>query len=136
MPNVILDNQYFKAEYIKEKKAVVCASKSSFIPEQEFKQSFELMGEFIKINLVDIFVFDKESLKTFHQASMVWYHVNWKPRMFDFGLRSHRKILPQDSFFKKSVEIGRQKIKREHPGFDFERYDIRYFDSLAEALQG
>jgi hypothetical protein len=51
------------------------------------------------------------------------------------GLTKHRKILPEDNLFRKSVEIGREKIKKDHPNFDFDALDIVYVESVEEGFE-
>jgi hypothetical protein len=79
---------------------------------------------------VEVMIFDKSSLRIFHQPSMEWYHVVWKENMHQKGLRTYYKILPADPLFKESVRIGRERIERENPGFQITKFDIRYADSL------
>ena len=116
---------------------LVCELLVPFIPEQKFHELFEEIGAHIRQSptLIRKFIFDKRKMTTFHQASMVWYHTVWKPQMYELGVMMHRKILPKDTFFRKSVEIGRDKIAREHPDFDWEKYNIVYCESLEEAFE-
>ena len=70
----------------------------------------------------------------FHQPSMEWYFVEWKEKMYNHGLKTHRKILPKDAVFRQSVKIGRDKINREYPQGKFHKMDIQYFETLDEAI--
>jgi O-methyltransferase involved in polyketide biosynthesis len=136
--NVLLENRYAKVYQLDENPhALVCEVLVSYIPEQNFRELFLQIGEVVKKNkdVIHKLIFDKRNLTTFHQASMVWYHVEWKPEMIKYGLRSYRKILPTDTLFKKSVEIGRNKIAQEHPEFEWEKYDIQYCENVEEALE-
>lgn len=135
---VLLENRYAKVYQLDENPQVlVCELLVSYVPEQSFRELFMQIGDFVKKSkdVIQKFIFDKRKLTTFHQASMVWYHVEWKPEMLKYGLQSYRKILPADTLFKKSVEIGRNKIAQEHPEFEWEKYDIQYCESVEEALE-
>jgi hypothetical protein len=135
---VLLENRYAKVYQLDENPhALVCEILVSYVPEQSFRELFAQIGEFVKKSkdVIQKFIFDKSKLTTFHQASMVWYHVEWKPEMLKYGLCSYRKILPADTLFKKSVEIGRNKIAQEHPSFEWDKYDIQYCESIEEALE-
>jgi uncharacterized protein YqfB (UPF0267 family) len=55
--------------------------------------------------------------------------------MYRYGLRSHRKLLPEDKMFERNVMAGRRKIMRDNPEFDFDKYDIVYCKTLEEALE-
>ena len=113
---------------------VIVTATASYIPMEEFKNLFNELGDYVKSHKIKKLVFDKSNLRTFHQPSMVWYHVSWKSEMAKFGLRSYRKILPNDDFFKQSVKVGRARIKEAHPEFNFDDYDIQYVDTVEEAL--
>lgn len=114
---------------------MIVTATESYIPMQEFKEFFGKVGDYVKSNDVNKLIFDKSNLRTFHQPSMVWYHVEWKSVMAKYGLSTYRKILPDDKLFTKSVEVGRNKIKEEHPDFNFTDYDIQYVASVEEGLQ-
>jgi hypothetical protein len=137
-PKVLLENRYAKVYQVEEHpQTLICELLVSYVPEASFKEMFAQMAEIIKKakNAITTFVFDKRALTTFHQASMVWYHLEWKPEMLKYGLKHYRKILPKDTLFQKSVEIGRNKIKQDHPEFIWENYDIQYRDDLEQALE-
>lgn len=141
-------NYHMEAELIEKKKfdhatiwlakknnqvAVVEATKT-YIPFEAFKEIFTYVGELAASQTVAKLVFDKRKLSVFHQPSMEWYFVEWKEKMYDLGMRTHRKILPNDEVFKQSVKIGREKIKKSHPQGKFMLMDIAYADDLAQAI--
>ena len=66
--------------------------------------------------------------------SLKWYFVDWKERMFDYGLIRHVKILPQDEVFRQSVKIGRNKINEAYPNGRFHKMEILYAESFEEAI--
>ncbi|WP_448518711.1 hypothetical protein [Rhodoflexus sp.] len=131
----LLDNKYAQVVALDEAATVICTLKTDYIPAKDFQEIFAIIGDYVKQNQVQKMILDKRNLKVFHQASMVWYHVEWKQEMKQYGLVSYRKLLPQDDFFRKAVEIARKKIVREYPAFHFEDFDIRYCDTMEEALQ-
>jgi len=120
--------------YDQDHHTLVCSTVGIVIKYEEFVDAFEQIGELVKLYGVSKLIFDKRSLKFFDQASMTWYHVHWKAAMLQHGLDTYRKILPQNDLFKQSVEIGKGKIVRENPDFDFEKFDIQYFDTIDAAL--
>lgn len=135
MEKELFKNRFVVVSLRKDDGIVICKAISSFIPRNEFQEIFEKIGEYIKTNLaVNSLIFDKSSLSVFDQNAMTWYHVVWKVEMARYGLRTHRKILPKADFFKKSVQIGRGRIQKENPDFDFSLYDIQYSESLEQAI--
>jgi hypothetical protein len=107
----------------------------AYVPIETFVKVMEQIEAFARKEKVVKMVFDKSNLTVFHQPSMEWYHTVWKVRMLERGLKSYCKILPNDKLFRESVKIGREKIKKSNPQFDFNKFDIRYCNSLEEALQ-
>jgi hypothetical protein len=126
-------DKYASVSYHETSKTLLVTCKTSFIPEQEFKVIFGKCAELVKKSGVNKMIFDKRSLTVFHQPSMEWYHLVWKKEMMLYGLKSYRKLLPEDRIFRKSVEIGRAKILKEHPENILGQLDIRYCESLEEA---
>ena len=113
--------------------AVVEAT-ANYIPLEQFKEIFTFIGELASKKRISKLIFDKRKLSVFHQPSMEWYFVEWKEKMFDAGLKTHRKILPQDEVFRQSVRIGRDKINKAYPLKKFNEMDIQYAQSIEEAL--
>ena len=107
---------------------------STYIPIEEFKEIFNSIGDLVKKSKISKLIFDKRALTVFHQPSMEWYFVEWKEKMFDLGLKTHRKILPQDAVFRQSVKIGREKIKTMHPNGKYTLMDIQYSETLEDAI--
>lgn len=128
---IIIEKKGIKAEYLPNKKAILCTATDTYIKEVDFKEVFNEMLSFVKDNEVTRFVFDKRNLKVFHQPSMEWYHINWKPEVAKYGVTRHRKILPDNKAFKMSVDIGRKNIITKNP--EVEKYDIKYTETLEEA---
>ena len=134
---VLISNRFVKVwqEDVKST-TIICEICTNYIPEQNFKETFEFIADQVRYSKVRIskIVFDKRMLTTFHQGSMTWYHVEWKPKMLAYGLKTYYKILPKDAFFRKSVQIGRERITSDNPNFDWDKYDIQYFETLQEAM--
>lgn len=106
----------------------------SYIPMEQFQELFEATGLLVAQYGINKLVFDKRSLRVFHQPSMEWYFTEWKERMFYKGLKTHRKILPNDPVFKTSVKIGREKIDKLYPTRKFHEMDIQYFETINDAI--
>jgi hypothetical protein len=101
-----------------------------------FQSSFLECSKIIADQGIRKFIFDKRSLRAFHQPSMEWYFVVWKQEMYHkWDLRQHRKILPVESWFQKCVEAGRSQIEQKYPNHIFNDLDIRYTSSIDEALR-
>ncbi|MEM7549717.1 MAG: hypothetical protein AAF363_08585 [Bacteroidota bacterium] len=113
--------------------AVVSAT-NSYIPVEEFKDIFRFIGGLVKSNGIEKLVFDKRKLSVFHQPSMEWYFIEWKEEMYDLGLQSHRKILPEDPVFRQSVKIGRSSIEEKFPQGKYKQMDIQYFETIDDAI--
>jgi hypothetical protein len=119
--------------YDSDHRAVVLHVRSTYLPYEHFLHFLQTIEQLADRQPVEVMVFDKSSLRIFHQPSMEWYHVVWKENMYHKGLRTYRKVLPSDPLFKESVRIGRERIERENPDFQLSKFDIRYASSLQEA---
>jgi hypothetical protein len=113
---------------------VVVEAVTNYIPIDQFKEIFNFIGELVSKDKVTKLIFDKRNLTVFHQPSMEWYFVEWKEKMFENGLTTHRKILPLDEVFRQSVKIGREKISKMYPKGKFQTMDIAYAETLEEAV--
>ncbi len=107
---------------------------STYIPIDQFKEVFNFIAELVAKEKITKLVFDKRNLTVFHQPSMEWYFVEWKEKMFNLGLKTHRKILPKDEVFRQSVKIGREKINSTHPNGKYKLMDISYSESIDQAI--
>ena len=113
---------------------IIVQATGSYIPMSDFQEIFNYVSHLSSEKQITKVIFDKRTLSVFHQPSMEWYFVVWKEKMFHFGLRTHRKILPQDDIFRQSVTLGRQKINKDYPSKKFHQMDIQYCATLEEAL--
>ncbi|MBL0745564.1 hypothetical protein [Chryseolinea lacunae] len=108
---------------------------ATYIPVDQFKLIFSEIADWVNRHKIQKLIFDKRQLTVFHQPSMEWYFVEWKEKMFEFGLNRHVKILPADEVFRQSVKIGRNKINVAFPDGKFHKMDILYAESLEEAIE-
>lgn len=115
-------------------KSLVIQSTGTYIPIEEFTDVFTATIDVCKENAILKTVFDKRSLKVFHQPSMEWYFTVWKEKLFNLGIKKHIKILPDDFVFKSSVKIGREKIDQNFPKAKYHQTEIIYVKSVEEAL--
>ncbi|MCS7019134.1 MAG: hypothetical protein NZM34_08510, partial [Bernardetiaceae bacterium] len=113
----LVDNKYAQVTVLDDAATIVCILKTDYVPAKDFQETFAQIGEYVKQHPIRKMILDKRNLKVFHQASMVWYHVEWKQEMKKYGLTAYRKLLPDDVFFRKAVEIARKNILKEHPEF-------------------
>ena len=121
-------------QFNKELATAVITATNTYIPMEEFKAIFNETEKLVLKEKLTKLLFDKRALKIFHQPSMEWYFIEWKDKMYNFGLTKHRKLLPNDKIFRESVKIGREKIMREHPNLNIQRLDIQYFENFEDAL--
>ncbi len=112
----------------------LCEVVSPYIPMAQFMDVFNRAVEMIREHRLRHFIFDKRSLRTFHQPSMEWYFVQWKPVVRDLGMADHFKILPDEPWFHRCVEAGRNDIIRSYPDGLLEGISVRYVNSVEDAL--
>lgn len=115
-------------------RTAIVEATANYIPLEQFKEIFQFIGNLAAENALTKLIFDKRKLSVFHQPSMEWYFVEWKEKMFEVGLKTHRKILPNDDVFRQSARIGREKINKAYPSRKFHQMDIKYASSMDEAL--
>ena len=114
---------------------ILCVLKEEYVPIKHFKDTFAQITALIEGNPVYTkFIFDKRVLRAFHQPSMEWYFIEWKTQMLDHGLYQHRKLLPEAAWFRKSVEIARNQILNNFSDQVKAKLDIRYCESIEEAM--
>ena len=121
--------------YILEQPILVIEASSTYIPIGEFKEIFAKAEEVARQQPIQKVIFDKRKLEVFHQPSMEWYFSNWKETLLDMGMKTHRKLLPDDFTFRQSVKIGRMKIHEKYPDLRTDQMDIQYAESIEEAIK-
>lgn len=136
MTHTLLNNTFSEVTIDESQNYAIVKAKATYIPTEEFKNCFLELGKYIKDSgIIEKLIFDKRNLKVFDQAGMVWYFVEWKAEMKEYGLNRHRKLLPQDEVFVESVKLGREKLAREYPDAAFHDLDIQYANSIEEAIE-
>ncbi len=131
---VAFENPHVAVYLLPEARTVLCQARKAYLPHEVFVETYRQVEELVPGRGITRLVFNKQPLRIFNQASMIWYHVHWKQHMYEQGLTTYRKILPPDEAFRLAVSICRAGLVKEHPGFDLSKFDIRYCNSLAEAL--
>jgi hypothetical protein len=107
----------------------------NYIPKHLFVEIFGLVYELAKTMVLTTVIFDKRKLLVFNQPSMEWYFLEWKEGMAEVGVTRHRKLLPPYDAFRAAARLAREKLYVEHPDKKFHQLDIRYAESLKEALE-
>lgn len=128
------EDRWSVVSYHPGKKIVVCQLKPDYVPIEHFRSIFLKISELVKNGDFTKFIFDKRSLRTFHQPSMEWYFIEWKQEMAVYGLTRHRKILPDLEWFKTAVAIERNKLLEKLPSALAAKLDIKYCESIGEAI--
>jgi hypothetical protein len=128
------ESRFARVYYLEEQGIIINEVKAEYIPIEHFKDTFFHISELVRAGHNAKFVFDKRALRAFHQPSMEWYYVVWKRDMLEHGLRVHRKILPTEPWFRKSVMIAKEQIQRQYPDNVFAQLDIQYCDTLETAI--
>lgn len=114
---------------------IICELRAEYVPIEYFKDTFYRIGELVNAGFNNKLIFDKRSLKAFHQPSMEWYFVSWKKAMYEKGLVTYRKLLPQEAWFRKSEMYAREQIMKDYPDNIIDKLDIKYCETLKEALE-
>lgn len=116
------------------KEMIICELLTDYIPIDDFKEVFSEISKIVENGKFEKFIFDKRSLRAFHQPSMEWYFLNWKNKMLELGLKKHRKILPEEKWFEKMVMIAKEQIMKNNPDNIIHLLDIKYCNSIEEAI--
>ncbi len=132
--SLAFENQNAKVFACEEKRIVACILLTDYVPIAEFRDLFQSISSLVKEGDYEKFIFDKRSLRTFHQPSMEWYFIEWKLNMLRLGLKKHRKLLPDLDWFVKAVEIARKPLLQRFPKESLEIIDIQYCSSLEDAI--
>jgi hypothetical protein len=128
------DFRYAKVYANSEKGMIICELLTDYIPIDDFIYTFNQISTIVEDGKFEKFIFDKRSLRAFHQPSMEWYFLNWKNKMLELGIKKHRKILPEEKWFEKMVMIAKEQILKNNPDNIIDLLDIKYCDSIEEAI--
>ena len=129
------EERYARVLVSTEKKTIICELLADYIPIEDFKEAFGQIGKIVEAGHFEKFIFDKRSLRAFHQPTMEWYFIHWKKDMLAYGLKTHRKILPAEKWFEKMVQIAKQQILETYPDNIIDQLDIQYCDTIEEAIK-
>jgi hypothetical protein len=129
------ETEYAAVHANEETKKLVCVLKAEYVPIESFKELFGKLLELVKQSNYHTFIFDKRSLRTFHQPSMEWYYLDWKQEAMEYGLTKHRKILPDLAWFVKAVQIAKRGLDDKLSETARQKLQIVYCDSLNEAIE-
>ncbi len=132
---LVFEEKYTRVLVNVELKIVICELLADYIPIEDFKEAFSQIGEIVKAGNYEKFIFDKRSLRAFHQPTMEWYFIHWKKDMLAYGLKTHRKILPAEKWFEKMVQIAKAQIIQNYPDNIIDQLDIKYCDTIEEAIR-
>jgi hypothetical protein len=114
---------------------IMVRAQAPYIPLAAFREVFDAVASLASDGTINTVVFDKRSLTVFHQPSMEWYFLEWKEAIAAHGVTRHRKLLPDDEAFQLAARLGKEGLTRGYPGKKFQQLDIRYAESLQEALE-
>ncbi|RIW17354.1 hypothetical protein D0X99_06360 [Algoriphagus lacus] len=131
---VAFEQRYARVWVNRDKKTVICELLTDYVPIEDFKIAFGQIGEIVKTGGFEKFIFDKRALRAFHQPTMEWYFIHWKKEMLEYGVKTHRKILPAEKWFEKMVQIAKNQILQTYPDNIINQLDIKYCDTIDEAI--
>lgn len=120
---------------LKDRPILIVEATDTYIPIDEFKKIFAKAAETVRDREIQRVIFDKRRLEIFHQPSMEWYFTTWKVELLNYGMKTHRKLLPDDFAFRQSVKIGRMRIFEKYADLRTDEMDIQYTESLEEAIR-
>uniref|UniRef100_UPI004047F244 hypothetical protein n=1 Tax=Algoriphagus sp. TaxID=1872435 RepID=UPI004047F244 len=132
--NLAYEQRYAKVWSNAERKILICELLSDYVPIEDFQEAFGEIGNLVKKGDYTKFIFDKRALRAFHQPTMEWYFIHWKKEMLGYGLKTHRKILPEEKWFEKMVQIAKAQILTQYPDNIIDQLDIAYCDTIEEAV--
>jgi hypothetical protein len=131
---VAFEQRYARVWFNRSRKTIICELLTDYVPIEDFKEAFLEIGELVKTGGFEKFIFDKRALRAFHQPTMEWYFIHWKKDMLGYGVKTHRKILPEEKWFEKMVQIAKAQILTQYPDNIIDQLDIAYCDTLEVAI--
>jgi len=131
---VAFEQRYARVWFNRSRKTIICELLTDYVPIEDFKEAFLEIGELVKTGGFEKFIFDKRALRAFHQPTMEWYFIHWKKEMLGYGVKTHRKILPEEKWFEKMVQIAKAQILTQYPDNIIGQLDIAYCDTLEVAI--
>ncbi len=131
---IAFEQRYARVWFNRSRKIIICQLLTDYVPIEDFKEAFLEIGVLIKSGGFEKFIFDKRALRAFHQPTMEWYFIHWKKEMLGYGVKTHRKILPEEKWFEKMVQLAKAQILADHPDHIIDQLDIAYCDTLEAAI--
>jgi hypothetical protein len=131
---ISFEERYAKVLVNETEGIIICELLIDYVPIEDFKNIFHKISSIIEKGTYYKFIFDKRALRAFHQPSMEWYFLDWKKEVYYKGIKTHRKILPDENWFVKMVMIAKKDIVANNPGNIINKLDIKYCDTLEEAI--
>ena len=131
---VAFEQRYARVWFNRSRKTIICELLTDYVPIEDFKEAFLEIGVLVKTGGFEKFIFDKRALRAFHQPTMEWYFIHWKKEMLGYGVKTHRKILPEEKWFEKMVQIAKAQILTQYPDNIIDQLDIAYCDTLEVAI--
>ena len=131
---VAFEQRYARVWFNRSRKTIICELLTDYVPIEDFKEAFLEIGELVKTGGFEKFIFDKRALRAFHQPTMEWYFIHWKKEMLGYGVKTHRKILPEEKWFEKMVQIAKAQILTQYPDNIIDQLAIAYCDTLEVAI--
>lgn len=133
---LVWSDTFAQLHFLPDVRKAMISTRSSYLPIDVFQTLLHQLEGLLALHEINGLVFDKRSLKIFHQPSMLWYYTQWKPAMLEkYGLSNHFKLLPKEAVFRQHVAIAKEEIFARHESaLALQRLDIRYFETLEEAL--
>jgi len=131
---ISFEQMYAKVLVNEAEGIIICELLIDYVPIEDFKEIFHKITSIVEKGTYHKFIFDKRALRAFHQPSMEWYFLDWKKEVYHLGINKHRKILPDENWFKKMVMIAKRDIVANNPGNVIDKLDIKYCETLEEAI--
>lgn len=128
--------RYATVSFMPANETAIVSIHGAFIPMTDYQQTLEKLGELVRQEKVQKLIVDARQLLAYHQPSVEWSFLNWKRQMHEHGLNRYRYILSSTGEYRKNLENGLQKIRREHPEPTvLDQMDLAYCQSLEEAVE-
>lgn len=131
---LVIEERYARVFANQENGMIICELLTDYVPIEDFKAVFKRITGIACGGGFEKFIFDKRSLRAFHQPTMEWYFLDWKREALALGIKKHRKILPAEKWFEKMVTIAKDQITQNNPDNIIHLLDIKYCDSIEEAI--
>jgi hypothetical protein len=75
---VAFENAHLAVYLLPQARTVLCQARKAYLPHEAFVESYRQIEPLVSRHGITKLVFDKQPLRIFNQASMVWYHIHWK----------------------------------------------------------